>query len=105
MCINSIYSTLSPLNTIHRYFGLGLPLDIRFTITIVAPCTNNVRICCQVAGSENDLDDQLKDPIGMGIVRNCDGLPLAIKVVGGLLRTKRVNKREWTSVLENPAWS
>jgi len=41
----------------------------------------------------------------MGIVRNCDGLPLAIKVVGGLLRTKRVNKCEWTSVLENPAWS
>ncbi|KAL6653843.1 hypothetical protein ACP70R_008767 [Stipagrostis hirtigluma subsp. patula] len=53
--------------------------------------------------SESDLD-QLKD-IGMKIVRRCDGLPLAIKAVGGVLRMKRANEREWKGVLDDPVWS
>ncbi|CAN6381311.1 unnamed protein product [Urochloa humidicola] len=40
----------------------------------------------QDCGSESSLD-HLKH-IGMGIISNCDGLPLAIKAIGGLLRTK-----------------
>ncbi|KAL6908012.1 hypothetical protein ACP4OV_002182 [Aristida adscensionis] len=48
--------------------------------------------------------DNLKD-IGLQILRLCDGLPLAIKVMGGLLSTKFPNEREWKAVLESPAWS
>ncbi|KAL6654471.1 hypothetical protein ACP70R_007936 [Stipagrostis hirtigluma subsp. patula] len=53
--------------------------------------------------SESALD-QLKD-IGMKIVKRCDGLPLAVKAVGGVLRMKRPNEREWKGVLDDPIWS
>ncbi|CAL4992579.1 unnamed protein product [Urochloa decumbens] len=56
----------------------------------------------QDVGSDSDLD-HLKH-IGMQIVRNCDGLPLAIKAIGGLLRTKKATKRQWTDVLDDPTW-
>jgi hypothetical protein len=52
--------------------------------------------------SESALD-HLKH-IGREIVRNCDGLPLAIKAIGGLLRTKGATEHEWRGVLHDPAW-
>ncbi|XP_047044466.1 putative disease resistance protein RGA4 [Lolium rigidum] len=54
-------------------------------------------------GSESDFD-QLKD-VGMKIIKQCDGLPLAIKVMGGLLSTRRPSEREWEIVLnKNLEW-
>ncbi|KAG2563770.1 putative disease resistance protein RGA3 [Panicum virgatum] len=53
----------------------------------------------QVVGIE-----QLKN-IGMDILEKCDGLPLAIKVIGGLLSTRYPSELEWKAVLESPAWS
>lgn len=41
----------------------------------------------------------------MEIVRNCDGLPLAVKAIGGLLRTKGASEHEWRGVLHDPAWT
>ncbi|WOK99234.1 disease resistance protein RGA4 [Canna indica] len=46
----------------------------------------------------------LKD-LGCQIVKKCKGLPLAIKTVGGLLRTKEKSPREWEKVLKNSAWN
>ncbi|CAN6226877.1 unnamed protein product, partial [Urochloa humidicola] len=43
--------------------------------------------------------------MGMEILKRCDGLPLAIKVVGGLLSTKYPSPSEWKDVLDHPAWS
>ncbi|CAN6373778.1 unnamed protein product [Urochloa humidicola] len=43
--------------------------------------------------------------IGMEILKRCDGLPLAIKVIGGLLSTKYPSASEWKDVLDHPAWS
>jgi len=44
----------------------------------------------------------LKD-IGMEIIEKCDGLPLAVKVMAGLLRQKRT--RHWGNVLNDSIWS
>ncbi|XP_022743423.1 putative disease resistance RPP13-like protein 1 [Durio zibethinus] len=42
--------------------------------------------------------------IGEQIVKKCNGLPLAAKTIGGLLRT-RVNPDAWKDVLENEIWN
>ncbi|CAD6343901.1 unnamed protein product [Miscanthus lutarioriparius] len=61
----------------------------------------------QVVGNENNDEqkvDTLKD-IGMSIIAECDGLPLAVKVIGGLLRQKRTRRSDWTKVLNDSTWS
>ncbi|XP_066341033.1 disease resistance protein RGA2-like [Miscanthus floridulus] len=61
----------------------------------------------QVVGNENNDEpkvDALKD-IGMSIIAECDGLPLAVKVIGGLLRQKRTRRSDWTKVLNDSTWS
>ncbi|VAI42164.1 unnamed protein product [Triticum turgidum subsp. durum] len=48
--------------------------------------------------------DMLKD-IGLQIVAKCDGLPLSIKVMGGLLCQKDNKRRDWEMVLDDSIWS
>ncbi|CAM0153078.1 unnamed protein product [Urochloa decumbens] len=48
--------------------------------------------------------DHLKD-VGMKIIKKCGGLPLAIKVMGGLLSTRSQSEVEWEAVLNHHAWS
>ncbi|RLM74355.1 putative disease resistance protein RGA3 [Panicum miliaceum] len=50
------------------------------------------------------IDEQLKN-VGMEILKKCDGLPLAIKVIGGLLSTRFPSEGEWKAVLKSHAWS
>ncbi|XP_029118014.2 putative disease resistance protein RGA3 [Elaeis guineensis] len=54
-------------------------------------------------GNEQDMHD-LSDT-GMKIVDKCDGLPLALRTIGGVLRTKAKRQSEWVQVLSNPAWT
>lgn len=63
-------------------------------------------ICLQVVRSVNDEPqlEMLKD-IGMGIIEKCDGLPLAVKVIGGLLRQKNMRPVDWENVLKDSLWS
>ncbi|XP_022747082.1 putative disease resistance RPP13-like protein 1 [Durio zibethinus] len=42
--------------------------------------------------------------IGLEILKKCDGLPLATKTIGGLLRT-RVNRDAWKDILESDTWN
>jgi hypothetical protein len=60
----------------------------------------------QVVGNENNEPqiDMLKD-IGMEIIEKCDGLPLAVKVTGGLLRQRRTRRHDWENVLNDSIWS
>ncbi|XP_062182919.1 putative disease resistance protein RGA1 [Phragmites australis] len=60
----------------------------------------------QVIGNGNDepLIDMLKD-IGMSIIAKCDYLPLAVKVMGGLLCKKMARRGDWEKVLNNSIWS
>lgn len=43
--------------------------------------------------------------IGIKIVRKCKGLPLAIRVIAGVLRTRGRSYEEWEKVFLDPAWS
>jgi hypothetical protein len=38
-------------------------------------------------------------------VENCDCLPLAVKVLGGVLRRKSRRKDTWTNIFNNHTWS
>ncbi|EEC81961.1 hypothetical protein OsI_25851 [Oryza sativa Indica Group] len=51
-----------------------------------------------------DEMQSLRD-VGMAIVAKCGFLPLTIKVIGGLLMTKRRSRAEWERVLGSDAWS
>ena len=41
----------------------------------------------------------------MDILKKCDGLPLAIKMIGGVLSMRYPSELEWKAVLESLAWS
>ena len=41
----------------------------------------------------------------MKIIKKCGGLPLAVKVMGGLLSTKPQSEGDWEAVLHHRAWS
>ncbi|XP_043693307.1 probable disease resistance RPP8-like protein 4 [Telopea speciosissima] len=52
----------------------------------------------------NSLDKEMKH-LAMDIVKKCDGLPLAIVVLGGLLSDKRLTTPiEWKKVLDSVKW-
>ncbi|KAF7105353.1 hypothetical protein CFC21_106171 [Triticum aestivum] len=48
--------------------------------------------------------NKLKD-IGLKIIQKCGGLPLAVKVMGGLLRKREVLRRDWEQVFNDSKWS
>uniref|UniRef100_K4AMS8 Uncharacterized protein n=1 Tax=Setaria italica TaxID=4555 RepID=K4AMS8_SETIT len=60
----------------------------------------------QVVLNESDEADvdELRS-IGMEIVKRCDRLPLAVKVLGGLLRCKSRTRDAWTDVTSHNTWS
>ncbi|XP_044429998.1 putative disease resistance RPP13-like protein 1 isoform X3 [Triticum aestivum] len=60
----------------------------------------------QVCSSEIDEDHiyTLKD-IGLKIIQKCGCLPIAVKVMGGILREKGGLRRDWQQVLHDSKWS
>ncbi|KAJ1274523.1 hypothetical protein BS78_05G068900 [Paspalum vaginatum] len=66
-----------------------------------------LRLKKQVVGNgNNDAQqvDTLRD-IGTEIIAKCDGLPLAIKVMGGILRQRKTLRSDWEKVLNDSIWS
>src|ERR1043165_3066840 len=60
----------------------------------------------QVVTTEKDEPEIefLKD-IGLQIIEKCDGLPLAVKVMGGLLCQREKEQHAWQKVLNDAIWS
>lgn len=42
--------------------------------------------------------------VGIEFVKKCNGLPLAIKAIGGVLSAESRTREAWTSVLKNSSW-
>ncbi|XP_078158381.1 putative disease resistance protein RGA3 isoform X1 [Carex rostrata] len=59
----------------------------------------------QVFQNEQESEIQEFKNIGLQLVKKCDGLPLAIKTIGGVLCTKLKTKVEWQTVLRSNMWS
>ncbi|KAK1291228.1 Disease resistance RPP13-like protein 4 [Acorus calamus] len=55
-------------------------------------------------GRDVEEIESLKD-VGTRIIEKCKGLPLAIKVIGGVLKGKERNKNAWEVILSNDLWS
>nr|QDW65439.1 CC-NB-LRR 4DS-1 [Aegilops tauschii subsp. strangulata]QDW65446.1 CC-NB-LRR 4DS-1 [Aegilops tauschii subsp. strangulata]QDX01861.1 NB-LRR protein [Aegilops tauschii]QDX01862.1 NB-LRR protein [Aegilops tauschii]QDX01863.1 NB-LRR protein [Aegilops tauschii] len=58
-----------------------------------------------VTGEENEPEVDMLEDIGLQIIAKCDGLPLAVKVMGGLLCKKEKTRRDWQDVLNDDMWS
>ncbi|KQK07386.1 disease resistance protein RGA2 [Brachypodium distachyon] len=60
----------------------------------------------QVLSNEADeyRVNMLKD-VGLKIIQKCGGLPLAVKVMGGLLRQREMQRSDWEQVLDDSKWS
>ncbi|CAL5004045.1 unnamed protein product [Urochloa decumbens] len=69
----------------------------------VRPLEEDDAWCLFKEKMSRDQVDRLKN-IGMAILKQCDGIPIAIKVVGRTLQTKS-ERGEWESVLNQLSWS
>jgi NB-ARC domain len=54
---------------------------------------------------EKDKEIENLKALGFDIVKKCNGLPLAIKVIGGVLCTKNRKESDWRAVLSSTLWS
>nr|CAD1843650.1 unnamed protein product [Ananas comosus var. bracteatus] len=62
-------------------------------------------LCKKTYLEEEGEDAQSLRSVGVRIVNKCGGLPLAIRVIAGVLTTKEKSRKEWERVLRSNAWS
>ncbi|XP_073102632.1 putative disease resistance protein RGA3 [Elaeis guineensis] len=65
------------------------------------------KLLCKIVFGDDDEEEEISSlkEIGVRIVEKCDGLPLAIKVIAGVLRSKERSNLEWNKVLKSGVWS
>ncbi|KAJ3680256.1 hypothetical protein LUZ60_016534 [Juncus effusus] len=61
-------------------------------------------LLCKKAYIKDEEDMLNLRDVGSKIVKKCDGLPLAIEVIGSLLSTKDKIRREWEKILGSNSW-
>ncbi|KAK1269298.1 putative disease resistance RPP13-like protein 1 [Acorus gramineus] len=52
-------------------------------------------------GNDSTKIDQSMNDVGIKIVQKCKGLPLAIKIIGGVLRKRKITEPAWKLVLSS----
>ncbi|KAK1282822.1 putative disease resistance protein RGA3 [Acorus calamus] len=72
-------------------------------VNLLSDKTGLLMLCKIVFGNEG-VEQSVRE-IGERIVEKCHGLPLAIKTVAGVLKTKPRSVREWEKVLHSEIWS
>ncbi|KAH7660095.1 P-loop containing nucleoside triphosphate hydrolase protein [Dioscorea alata] len=87
-------NTAIKMGAIHIYNVNKLPLNFGWEL-----------LCKKVFTNSDERDILRMKDIGMRIVEKCDGLPIAIKAIAGVLITKDQSKREWEDVLNSNAWT
>nr|XP_010935355.1 putative disease resistance protein RGA1 [Elaeis guineensis] len=65
------------------------------------------KLLCKIVFGDDEEEEEISSLKGVGvqIVEKCDGLPLAIKVIAGVLRSKERSNLEWNKVLKSEVWS
>ncbi|KAH7660038.1 P-loop containing nucleoside triphosphate hydrolase protein [Dioscorea alata] len=88
-------NTAIKMGAIHIHNVNKLPLNFGWEL-----------LCKKIFTNDDDEGEiqRMKD-IGMQIVEKCDGLPVAIKAIAGVLITTEQNKREWENILNSNAWT
>ncbi|KAK1317076.1 putative disease resistance protein RGA1 [Acorus calamus] len=64
-------------------------------------------LLCKVlhqGGDMANIDENMKE-VGMKIIKKCKGLPLAIKVIGGVLNKRERTRIAWEIILSSTIWS
>ncbi|TVU26659.1 hypothetical protein EJB05_29213, partial [Eragrostis curvula] len=84
----------------HIYFVSDVPFAIPFQYRLQSQQNT---IVVRNVNDESQVE-MLKD-IGVGIIEKCDGLPLAVKVMGGVLLQKNRRRSDWEAVLKDSVWS
>ncbi|KAF3793155.1 putative disease resistance protein [Nymphaea thermarum] len=54
--------------------------------------------------TEEDLVMHKINYVGERIVKKCGGLPLVIKIVGCMMRTKNMSRKDWKSIMDSKIW-
>ncbi|MED6118136.1 hypothetical protein PIB30_000118 [Stylosanthes scabra] len=57
-----------------------------------------------IFGEDNSRDSSKFQTIGEKIAKKCEGVPLAIKTIGGFLRTRIDKADQWSSLLNDDIW-
>ncbi|KAF7058553.1 hypothetical protein CFC21_065583 [Triticum aestivum] len=62
-------------------------------------------LLCASAGLDKEHDQENLREIVITIIQRCNKVPLAIKIIGGVLATKDPTQAEWQQVNESELWS
>lgn len=82
------------MGAVHMHNVSKLPVDSGWEL-----------LCKKVFVNRDGAEMHKLRDIGIQIVTKCDGLPLAIKTIAGVLIMKNPTTREWEKVLNSDAWT
>ncbi|KAJ1290911.1 hypothetical protein BS78_02G278900 [Paspalum vaginatum] len=62
-------------------------------------------LLCRSSGLDESLHGDILRNIGIAIIQKCNQLPMAVKIIGAVLRTKEPTHEAWQRVCESEGWS
>lgn len=62
-------------------------------------------LLCRASCLDESLHGDILRNIGIAIIQKCNKLPMAVKIIGSVLRTKELTHEAWQRVYESEGWS